>query len=239
LVTQEAARTLGILRTSDKALVCTLNINTKQYWDQRFGTGDWESKGGFQQTEGFARSQIRHLELPATFDGTLCDFGCGAGDAFPIYRQQFPVAKLVGVDVSQHAIELCQQRFGHLADFVCGDCAAVPQVDVIIASNVLEHLDNDQAIAAQLLERCKTLYIVVPFRETLTQGSEHVNRYDLDSFSDLPCTRRHVFVSEGWGHHGWHATYHVDLKNVARRMLGRPVLERDQRQIMYTFERTR
>jgi 16S rRNA G1207 methylase RsmC len=56
-----------------------MNINTKQYWEERFGSGDWEKKGGFSQSTQLCLSQIPILEISKDFDGLLLDFGCGAG----------------------------------------------------------------------------------------------------------------------------------------------------------------
>ena len=39
------------------------NINTKHYWDKRFGSGDWEQKEGRDQTKDFALSQIPLLNI--------------------------------------------------------------------------------------------------------------------------------------------------------------------------------
>lgn len=49
------------------------NINTKQYWEERFMTGDWESKGGENQTKQFAESQIKYIELSSNFSGTILE----------------------------------------------------------------------------------------------------------------------------------------------------------------------
>lgn len=34
------------------------NVNTLDYWDNCFGSGDREAKGGYSQTRAFALSQI-------------------------------------------------------------------------------------------------------------------------------------------------------------------------------------
>ena len=125
-----------------------MRVNSEEYWNFRFGSGDWSAKAGFSQTEGFASSQVGRFGLGRDFRGSLCDFGCGAGDSFPIYRAAFPEAKLFGVDFSKEAIALCKSRFEALATFACGGIDAVPHCDVIVCSNVLEHLDDDVGTAA-------------------------------------------------------------------------------------------
>jgi hypothetical protein len=208
------------------------NINTKAYWEGRFGSGDWQNRGGFNQTRAFTTSQMRHFEIPSDFSGSICDFGCGAGDAFPIYRENYPKSKLIGIDFSQAAIDICRNRFGHIAEFFCGDHNSVPEADVIIASNVFEHLENDKRIARVILEKCKKLYIIVPYNEKLLDGSEHVNTYKEDSFNEIGTVKSKTFYSLGWSYHGFDAVYQIRIKNVIRTIIGRPRIKREK-QIMY------
>lgn len=196
-----------------------VNINTVDYWDERFGSGDWGSKGGFSQTRQFALSQLPLLNIPASTTASICDFGCGAGDAFPVYRSAWPKAELIGVDFSSSAIELCRERYGGIARFICGDVNAVPHVDWIICSNVLEHLDDDQGVVASLLTRCKELKIVVPYNEyPLTE--EHVRSYHLSSFDKFNVKRVRVFGSPGWTEYTLRERLGIVLENSKRFLIG-------------------
>jgi len=210
------------------------NINTRTYWDHRFASGDWDAKGGRRQTAQFAASQIKHLQISPDFQGTLLDFGCGLGDAIPVYKQAFPKAKLVAVDLSEEAIEQCRKEHGNLATFLQGDHSVVPCVDVIIASNVLEHLSDDVGVARHLLSKCRDLYIIVPYRQRLLPGGEHVNSYDEHHFRAIGAYDYTVFLSRGWSFFGLGLIYHVYLKNLLRPILGRPLLWQ-KRQIVFHF----
>ena len=212
----------------------SVNINTKEYWNQRFSSNDWEEKQGRQQTESFARGQIGHLKIPADFDGTILDFGCGLGDAIPIFRQAFPKAKLIGMDISQSAVDKCNERFGGMATFMQGDYKNTPSVDVIISSNVFEHLSNDREIAKYLLTKCKSLNIIVPYREH-PLCSEHVNSYEKKYFSQIGDFDCEVFPCKGWTPFGLRALYYnIYFKNIFRFLLGKPVIRRNM-QIIYRF----
>ena len=208
------------------------NVNTREYWDRRFAQGDWERKGGFTQTALFAHSQIPFIDLPASFSGSLCDFGCGAGDAFPVYRAAFPKAELIGVDFSLDAIRLCEERHGRIANFVCGDHCAVPKTDVVIASNVLEHISDDEEVARQLSRNCRTLYVIVPFDEEIVPGGEHLRSYTRRSFASLAPTRSIVFPARGWSEFGNDLWTGIHLKNLIRPLLGRKRRKRAM-QIMF------
>jgi hypothetical protein len=211
-------------------------VNSKEHWDSRFASGDWLAKGGRAQTRAFAEAQVRLLPLSRDFNGTLLDFGCGLGDAMPVYRRVWPLARLVGVDFSPASISQCRSDYGHVADFICGSHLDVPSADVIIASNVVEHLSNDLVVVATLRERCNDLFVVVPYRERLVPGGEHVNAYDRTSFRELgPCHSK-VFLSQGWSQYGRDLWVNVYLKNLVRPLLGRP-LGRRHRQIAFHFRR--
>lgn len=206
------------------------NINTKSYWDKRFSNGDWENKLGRSQTRKFALSQIKHLDISKDFAGVLLDFGCALGDAFPVYKKAFPKAKLISIDISEEAIRKCKSCYGHLGNFVAGSLDDVPEVDIIISSNVFEHISNDIEMAKNLLSKCSQLYIIVPYNEMDHNNPqhEHVNyRYNeshfADEFENITYT---VYHSKGWGPEGHNLYYNVYLKNIARFFLGRKLVGR-------------
>lgn len=215
------------------------NINTKSYWDNRFITGDWETKGGRNQTRNFAITQVRHLNIEKNFNGTLLDFGCGLGDAFPIYKKSFPQAKFIGLDISIEAINRCNKHYGHIADFICGTFKDVPTVDIIIASNVFEHLIDDKEIARELMQRCQRLFIIVPYKEQLLDNPkhEHINSYQESSFNNLPGNKRiETFFSMGWGPSGIDLYFNIYFKNIGRSLLGRNIAMRPK-QILFALEK--
>jgi SAM-dependent methyltransferase len=210
----------------------TEDVNTKDYWESRFSSGDWESRRGTLQTRNFAESQVRYLRLGRDFDGSLLDFGCGLGDAIPVYNRCFPKARLFGGDISQSAIERCQEKYGDMATFIRGDAGSMPNVKVIVASNVLEHLTDDIGAARQLLSRCGELYLVVPYREWPLY-KEHVHTYDEHYFSLLGECEYQVFASLGWSEYGFRDLWcRIYLKNLGRLLLKRP-LHRRSKQIMF------
>jgi 2-polyprenyl-3-methyl-5-hydroxy-6-metoxy-1,4-benzoquinol methylase len=133
---------------------------------------------------------------------------------------------LIGVDVSEAAVEVATRELGGIARFIAGTAAAVPAADVVICSNVLEHLDNDLEVVEQLRARCRTLFVVVPFNEEVVPGGEHVRAYSRASFAGLGVRRMVVFQSKGWTQFGWNLVYGVWLKNLLRPLFGRPKIRR-------------
>jgi SAM-dependent methyltransferase len=210
------------------------NINTGSYWDLRFSSGDWEAKRGRWQTGSFAGGQIPYFHMDRNFAGTLLDFGCGLGDAMPVYRASYPRATLLGVDISHAAIERCRERYGSFAQFRQGDYLSAPEADVIVASNVLEHLDDDCGVASHLLSKCRHLYVIVPYKEN-PLSAEHIRSYDRRHFAAVGSCSSTVFPCAGWSQFGlrdlW---YQVRLKNLGRILLGRRMVRRSM-QIVFHF----
>lgn len=208
------------------------SVNSKKYWDNRFSTGDWGAVGGNHQTAHFAQAQVRRLRLPRSFHGTLVDFGCGEGDALPIFKRAWPDARYIGIDFSTSAIERARARRGNDAEFMAGSHEVCPIADVIVASNIMEHLEDDVAVAGELQKKCRDLYIIVPFEEQYLI-EEHVRRYSRNSFSVFNVLRIEVFACRGWSHYGFvRRIWHVHMKNVLRPLFGRVKLK-PRLQVMY------
>lgn len=209
-----------------------MNINTKDYWEHRFKSGDWERKQGRRQTQQFAEAHIKYLKIAPHFSGVILDFGCGLGDAIPVYRSAFPYATLIGMDISQAAVSACRKKYGGFAQFIQGTHLDVPEVDIIIASNIFEHLSNDMRVAEHLLTKCRDLFIITPYRESLKPGTEHVNSYDKNSFSALKPIDYMIFYCPGWGSRGWRFWLIECSKNIFRPFFGKRIIYR-QKQIIF------
>lgn len=209
-----------------------MNINTKDYWETRFSTQDWAQKGGNTQSLGHAQRFVEHLGIPRDFSGTICDFGCAEGDAFPVYQTTWPNAKLTGVDFAPRAVERAKGKYGNFSTFLCGDYTKVPNSDVIISAHTFEHLDNDVEVLHALLEKCANLFVIVPYRES-PLGLEHLRGYDETSYAQIPPEGWSV-CKAGWQLRSINLFYQVYLKNLARPLFGKPIA-RMPKQIVFRF----
>jgi 2-polyprenyl-3-methyl-5-hydroxy-6-metoxy-1,4-benzoquinol methylase len=167
------------------------NINSAEYWESRFKSGNW-SKGGCTQTEEYAKANVSVINLSQEFNGTILDFGCALGDAIPIYSKAFPYAKIVGVDISESAIKKCRERYGLTYEFYVSDYKHLRPADVIIASHLMEHLTDDKLVINELISKCNDLFVFVPYRENPLYF-EHVHSYDESSYTDLNVLDHQVF----------------------------------------------
>ncbi|MCX6053850.1 MAG: class I SAM-dependent methyltransferase [Chloroflexi bacterium] len=214
-----------------------MNINTKDYWDKRFQTGNWEQSQGRKSTRSFAIAALDYINITPNFKGTILDFGCGLGDAIPIYHSHFLKATLMGMDISVSAINQCCQNFGEIARFMQGDFQNVPNIDVIISSNVFEHLTNPIEVAIELMKKCKDLYIITPYKENITTSREHINSFDENSFTDVGEVNYTVFSAKTWTQEGLNLFFNIYLKNTIRPLIGKIIIPRSM-QIIFHIKKT-
>src|SRR3712207_174661 len=108
----------------------------------------WEASGGFAMLHWLAASRAGHIPPAASPGEVLVDLACGGGLMAP------HVARLgyrhVGVDVGQASLRVAA---AHGVLPVVGSVLAVPLADgcadVVVAGEILEHVEDDVAVLAE------------------------------------------------------------------------------------------
>jgi len=184
----------------------TDDVNSKNYWENRFRT-DWHEQHGPEQSEMFARVAIRLLPAwlnadIATNRFSILDAGCAEGEAVDLLARHFGDACTVeGVDFSAAAIECARAKFGER--FHVGDVSRLDDPhDVVFTSNTLEHFADPLAMLDVLARNARQhLVVLVPFWEW-SREREHAVTFE---HSMLPATLASRFVCT-----------HFDVQNTAR-----------------------
>lgn len=125
--------------------------------------------------------------------GTVLDIGCGTGGNTARFARTH---RAVGVEPSSAAVRLARTRFpaigfveGFAPDAVMDEMRIA---DVIVLTDVLEHVENDRALVARLVDAARPgafFIITVPANPELwtehdvTHG--HFRRYTMESFRNL------------------------------------------------------
>lgn len=147
------------------------------------------------------RSLIEQL-LPANQGLQIIDVGCGTGANVAALADGY---QCLGIDTSPDAIALARQRFPQVR-FECGFAPAdvlddFAKADLVMLNDVLEHVPDDYALLAALVEAAKPgAYFLVTVPADMALWSQHdesfghYRRYDLARFrqtwSDLPVVER-------------------------------------------------
>jgi glycosyltransferase involved in cell wall biosynthesis len=159
-------------------------INSKEYWNKRFASGDWAEKGGNSQTQYFYNLLLDKLpeSIKTSFDKkdfTICDVGCAEGDGTKVLKDLFMNSKVSGIDISEAAVEKANKNYENI-DF---STHLDKRYDAIISSNTLEHFE-DPSEHLEMLFKFADEYVIllVPFEE-YEREPEHFFTFDYKYFN--------------------------------------------------------
>jgi len=117
-----------------------MNINTQEYWDREWSTRD-------------ERTYPYYPKIAELVGGKrVLDFGCGRGTLMRLLPNSY------GIDISEKAIEIVKERGmnGHVGTEPKGIW------DVIVSTEVLEHLDDDAGMLKKFFKHTDTVIYSVP-----------------------------------------------------------------------------
>ncbi len=147
---------------------------------------EYENKYHEVETENWwfvsRRRYLLDLVKDAPRDSKIIDIGCSSGIFLKDLEQLgFKTENLFGVDISEKAIENCRNN-GIQNAFVMDaqNISLLEKFDIIIASDCLEHLQDDiKAIAnwKNLLKIGGMMYIFVPAFQSLWSYHDEVNQH--------------------------------------------------------------
>lgn len=182
-----------------------MTSNDQRSWDLRFTKGQWDEVQGEQLTRRFAECILERLPgqvVKAIGHGRTLDWGCARGDLVLMWRVLFPEAEIDGLDFSLPAITTAQARAANHdltnGKFIWHGHGNIEEsYDVVVTSNVMEHLVEPLLKVAEHLPMVGRYYVILtPFmedlggadREAMTPiqrdmaGHTHVQKFGVESF---------------------------------------------------------
>jgi SAM-dependent methyltransferase len=114
---------------------------------------------------------IRNLEYKS-----VLDVGCGQGSPLEEIARRKPDIELAGVDISPRAVELPQQHMP-AAQYSVLDLTTETlnrKFDLIICTDVLEHIENDRAAIRNMREMCGRWCLVSTIQGRMRSYEKHV-----------------------------------------------------------------
>lgn len=124
----------------------------------------------------------------------VLEIGCSSGYGVQLFPKNIDY---IGLDYSADVVKFATENFGdENHKFITGNINTYDfgQYDVIVAFEVLEHLDRGKEIAQELKKHCKTLLVTVPFSEIPGLWGQHHKLHNLQEH-DFPDFSR-VYVSD-------------------------------------------
>jgi SAM-dependent methyltransferase len=126
------------------------NINTEEHWNR-----EWEKRPELEEYPEPLALIVDHIKKIC--DGKrVLDFGCGRGELLRDLKEV--AASVKGIDLSEKAVECCREQG---LDAEVGT-EPTGEFDVIVATQVLEHLDDDKGMLEKMLELAPTVLYTVP-----------------------------------------------------------------------------
>jgi SAM-dependent methyltransferase len=136
--------------------------------------GDAKHVDAFRLESGHVRDKLTaeivdHIEAAIAPDASVADIGCGVGDLLTEVVRRRPGVRVTGLDFSEKAVEGARAALpaGEFQRFTIGRTLPYPSAsfDVVLCTDVLEHLEYPRAVAAELVRICRPgglVAIVVP-----------------------------------------------------------------------------
>ena len=157
---------------------------------------------------------------------SVLDVGCGTGETLRALHEALHPERLVGVDLSPAVVESNRRRLP-FADFVAADVTAGPldeQFDLIVATEVLEHIEAYPQAIANLRRMCRGHVIVTVPSGTIYPIDRHMGHRQHFSPASIAEELRkasfEVSVLWQWGF-PWHSIYKRAINTSPDKMLNR------------------
>ncbi|MGM5050304.1 class I SAM-dependent methyltransferase [Tardiphaga sp. 604_B6_N1_1] len=168
--------------------------NTSESYDLLWGQAD--NLHQYRIEADHAREKLKteivdRIEDLIAASANVVDIGCGIGDLLGEVRRRRPGVRLSGLDFSGKAIEGAERRFpgGKFQQFVIERQLPYGSAsfDLVMCTDVLEHLEYPQLVVAELVRICRpggVVAIVVP-DGTLDQFLGHNWFWNVETFAAL------------------------------------------------------
>jgi SAM-dependent methyltransferase len=162
-------------------------LNSKDYWDCRFKTQDWQLHNGDEQTLHFyvllvnSLPEYIHNELEKN-RYSVVDFGCAQGEGTEFFAKAFEQAHVTGVDISTEGIEIAKRKHSKAAFLATDLTESNSKWDILISSNTLEHFYEPWNILNKLSNKInKYMIILVPFDQQGIPNHEHFYSFNMQN----------------------------------------------------------
>lgn len=144
-------------------------------FDYNTGWKAWDDMKRYGPMSRHTRRLIAKMVKDLEFSSVL-DVGCGQGSPLEEIAARRPGVELAGVDISAQAVEFARQRLPDatfsVLDLTQG--ALDRQYDLIICSDVLEHIQDDRAAIQHMRKMANRWLLVTTLQGRMRNFEQHV-----------------------------------------------------------------
>lgn len=144
-------------------------------FDYDSGWKAWDDMKRYGPMSRHTRRLIAKMIEDLEFSSVL-DVGCGQGSPLEEIAERRPGLELAGVDISTQAVELARQRLPEatfsVLDLTQG--ALNRRFDLIICSDVLEHIEDDQTALRNIRKMANRWFLVTTLQGRMRNFEQHV-----------------------------------------------------------------
>jgi len=161
------------------------NPNTKKYWNKTAISNGFLANFDFPPSDTLWEI-IRHID----FGNSILDVGAGSGRITRRIKEIRPNLRISACDFSKPALVWLREKIPlnevFFADLNNGIDKPDKSYDIIVCSEVLEHLDLPESAVKELVRLArKKVIITVPYKDEAVKSTEHVWSFDLDDLYNL------------------------------------------------------
>jgi SAM-dependent methyltransferase len=156
---------------------------SEKYWEGRYATGGKSGGGSYGRLAAFKADMINDFCKKYNIQSVI-EFGCGDGNQLSLGKYK----QYIGFDVSETAIQLCQDRFKGDASkkFVMLDKYNNEKADLVLSLDVIYHLIEDDIFKKHIacLFHASTKFVIVYAWNFDEEQTEHVRPRKFTAYID-------------------------------------------------------
>ena len=163
-------------------------VNSRQWWEAYYAN-QWDAECRREHAAHFMRRLIENLppaerDYLSSRETTVLDWGCAMGDGVNALAEEFPRARVAGLDFVERAVAEARRRFPKNEFHHTPDGSVEGRFDVITAVACLEHFADPLEVMRGHLRSCRGYYaVMVPFRESPLDFG-HLSQFREECFPD-------------------------------------------------------
>ncbi len=159
-------------------------LSTSLFYNEKWSNTVWEDMVVYSPiSRHINRWILKLIQLMPEKPKAIAEIGCGNGKLLTYLYKNFNSATYSGSDISEVGLQHCKEKFPS-GEFLCQDLTKVENpfhkiFDLCICSEVIEHLEDDQAAFESLASLGRYVIITVPAGplDNMSKGMGHYRHY--------------------------------------------------------------